>query len=139
MKVLFLDIDGVVNSAKLGTMAGLFPIDPMAAFRVGKIELDTDCKVVLSSSWRHHPEAKEVVEKKVVKLYDVTPDGDTYYRGDEIQEWLDKHPEVTRYAVLDDDADWTHDQEPNWFITTWEEGLTDEIMEKVIAHLNAEK
>lgn len=137
MKVLFLDIDGVVNYEGSAT-AGLFPIDPDAAARVARIVAHTECEVVLSSNWRRLKEGREVVSKKVVPIFDVTPDTDSYYRGDDIQAWLDEHPEVDRYAVLDDDADWTHDQQPHWFLTTWEEGLTDEIMQRVIDHLNKE-
>ena len=56
-------------------------------------------------------------------------------RGMEIQEWLDRHPEVTHYAIVDDNADMLPHQ---WlFQTTFERGLTAEITEAIIAHLNA--
>lgn len=135
MKVLFLDIDGVVNHAG-SSNAGLFPIDPVAAARVARIIAYTDCEIVLSSTWRKLKEGREIVSQKVAPIHDVTPDTDSYYRGDDIQAWLNKHPKVTRYAVLDDDADWRYDQEPHWFLTTWEKGLTEDVMQKVIDHLN---
>ena len=137
-KILFLDIDGVVNSRATTSFRELYPLDPHMAFMVGKIQLDTDCEVVLSSSWRHHPDGVAAVEKRIVKIYDKTPTLDHLgVRGHEIQAWLDKHPEVERYAILDDDSDMLDEQKPNFFKTTFQNGLTEDIMYKVIAHLNA--
>lgn len=138
-KILFLDIDGVVNSVnnfnpKNTTM---YPLDRYCAFLVGRIQLQTGCKVVLSSSWRHNPEAVQEVSTNVVELFDITGD-EGKYRGDEVQAWLDRHQEVTKYAILDDDMDFYVYQAPNFFKTRFmEEGLTDEIAEAVIKHLNS--
>lgn len=97
--------------------------------------------MVLSSTWRLYPEAKAVVRRDVCKFIDCTKDMQdgakwgVVARGIEIQEWLDRHPAVTQYAILDDNADFLPSQ---WlFQTTFERGLTDEITEAVIAHLNA--
>lgn len=139
MKILFLDIDGVVNKQDNFNPAftdSIYPIDSYCAFLVGRIQLQTGCEVVLSSSWRHHPEGVQNVSERVVRLLDKTPTSDKY-RGDEIQMWLDKHPEVDKYAILDDDMDFYAYQAPNYFKTTFEEGLTDEISRSVIEHLNS--
>ena len=137
MKILFLDIDGVVNCSSTNFKTSLWPLDRYMAFLVGRIVLETDCKVVLSSSWRHHPEGFAVVEKHIVPILDKTPELSlTTIRGKEIQDWLDRHPEVTRYAILDDDYDMLPNQKDNFFPTSWGTGLTDEIANKVIAHLN---
>lgn len=138
MKVLFLDIDGVVNkrenfNPKHNTM---YPLDRYCAFLVGRIKLSTGCEVVLSSSWRHDPQAVQEVSTSVVELLDITPTSDKY-RGDEIQSWLDDHPEVDKYAILDDDMDFYVHQAPNFFKTRFEDGLTDEIAQAVIEHLNS--
>lgn len=142
MKVLFLDIDGVCNSEefvmsprnpKIGGMVG---IDPFPAVLVKMIVQDTDCKVVLSSTWRLHPDTREDVREQVVDFIDVTP-AFNGARGLEIQDWLDRHPEVEKYAILDDDADMLDSQLPNFFKTTWKKGLTREIAQKVTEHLNA--
>ena len=136
MKILFLDVDGVLNSRSTTNFHDLYPIDPYMAFLVGRIQLQTDCEVVLSSAWRMHPEGVQSVSKRVVELLDVTKCfADT--RGEEIKEWLDRHSEVTKYAILDDDSDMLEEQLPNFFKTSFETGLTDEIAEKVIKHLNA--
>lgn len=144
MKVLFLDIDGVVNHSDTSFKYNHWPLERYCAFLVGKIQLDTDCKVVLSSSWRVHPEGVSEVEKRIVPVHDVTPK--SWYdeekdhhssRGEEIQKWLDSHPEVTRYAILDDDSDMLPEQLPSYFQTYFHGGgLTDEIAKNVINHLN---
>lgn len=134
MKVLFLDIDGVINCASTNFKSEHWPLDHYMAFMVGKIVLDTDCQVVLSSSWRHHPDGMKEVEKRVCKLLDKTGKSETRFRGNEIKEWISNHPEVTKYAILDDDSDFFPDQP--LFKTSWQTGLTEEIMKEVINYLN---
>mgnify|MGYP003604769410 CR=1 FL=1 len=155
MKVLFLDIDGVVNKQENFNPTAkrtMYPLDSYCAFLVGKIQLDTGCEVVLSSMWRLHPDGVAEVNKSVVKLLDKTPSiyrkletpifqrgrqWDYSLRGDEVNAWLERHPEVTRYAILDDDRDF-YDSQP-LFQTTFEHGLTDEIAKQVTDYLNAEE
>lgn len=149
MKVLFLDIDGVCNSRLyFKRMAKRNPdfkiwheVDPAAVELVRRIIKETGCKVVLSSTWRLYPEAREVVRQKVCSFIDCTKDMQAgakrgiVPRGEEVQEWLDRHPEVTTYAILDDDDDFLPHQ---WnFDTTFEHGLTEDITQAVIDHLNA--
>lgn len=136
MKVLFLDIDGVVNKQESFDRTknpGPYPVDSYCAFLVGRIQIHTDCSVVLSSSWRHSKEGIEKVKESIVQIIDITPDM-SGIRGDEVKAWLDKHPEVTKYAILDDDSDFYPEQP--LFKTTFKEGLTDEIAQKVIEYLN---
>lgn len=120
---------------------GYIGIDPYMAFLVGKITLAVpDLKVVLSSSWRtFHDDGVQEVEKQVVSLYDTTPaPWKGSFRGSEIQAWLDAHPRVTRYAILDDDTHLLDSQLNNWFRTYWHTGITEDIMQKVIDHFNEE-
>lgn len=164
MKILFLDIDGVVNCETTTELfTGLWPLDRYMAFLVGKIVLDTGCKVVLSSSWKHHPEGKAVVEKHICKVFDITPDC-AGKRGNEIDAWLDKwaagvfanvfysNPDersftvnapdkngfynvpVEKYAILDDDSDFYPEQK--LFKTSWKTGLTEEIAKEITKYLN---
>jgi hypothetical protein len=135
MKVLFLDIDGVVN--RVGTRQryrGFMGIDPFLASVVGKIILDTDAAVVLTSTWRHFQGGREEVDRHVHKTFDVTPIADTGFRGEEVKMWLDRHPEVTRYAIVDDDTDFYSDQP--LFKTNWQTGITDEVAQQVTEFLN---
>lgn len=140
-KILFLDIDGVCNSAQFAMQRqqpGILGIDPYPAFLVGKIQLDTECEVVLSSTWRLWENTREEVRSQVVNFIDVTPDfHGKGCRGDEIAKWLkDNNAEDVRYAILDDDADMLVYQAPNFFKTTFDEGLTPEIAKAVTEYLN---
>lgn len=145
MKILFLDVDGVINSRDSTNFKNnLWPVDDYMCYLVGKIQLYTDCSIVISSSWRHHPEAMDILKDKFNDVIDKTPDlyddlnaGKHILRGDEIQAWLDNHPEVTRYAILDDDSDILDEQKPNFFKTTFKTGLTDDTANSVIEHLNS--
>jgi hypothetical protein len=150
MKVLFLDIDGVCNSraylyrmraTKGGKYRMWLDIDPQAAQLVKRIIKETNCAVVLSSTWRLYPEARETVRKHVCRFIDCTKDMQAgskrgvVERGLEVQDWLERHPAVTQYAILDDDSDFLPFQ---WhFKTSFNEGITPEIAEAVISHLNA--
>lgn len=145
-KILFLDIDGVVNYKETFTKGEHFPLDKYCAFLVGKIQLDTSCDVVLSSSWRHLPEAVEEVKKRVVPIIDITDGCCSGIRGAEIHSWLQKNLKGFsstyqgdfRVAILDDDSDMLLWQEPHFFQTSFfNGGLTKEIADRVIAHLNA--
>jgi hypothetical protein len=135
MKILFLDIDGVINNRKTCLEPNEFwPIDKYMAFLVGRLVDRVDAKIVLSSSWRHHPDGIKEIEKRVGKVFDSTKTFSNT-RGEEIKEWLDRHPEVTKYAILDDDSDMLPEQLPNFFKTSFSIGLTDEIINKVEEHL----
>lgn len=134
MKILFLDIDGVVNCSKTPMRHDEFiGIDPHMALLVGRIIESSDIKMVLSSAWRFHEKGREEVKKRVYDFIDMTPAGST--RGAEIKQWLDAHPEVTKYAILDDCDDILEEQMPNFFKTSWETGITEEIANRVIEHL----
>jgi hypothetical protein len=83
---------------------------------------ETDTKICISSTWKNHFGVKGYVstpekwEDALVKLgfKEGTYVGitETYrtLRGDEIKDWLDKHPEVEDYAILDDDSDMLPEQ-----------------------------
>ena len=140
MKILFLDIDGVANNKDTATKyayRGNTSIDPELAFMVGKIVIATECEIVLSSTWRLWEETRKQVEQQIHPFIAITPDLKGATRGEEIQAYLDMHPEVEKYAILDDDTDIEENQLPNFFRTLWEKGITEEIMNKIIKHLNA--
>lgn len=142
MKVLFLDVDGVLNSSDSTNFKNnLWPVDDYMCFMVGKIQLDTECAIVVSSSWRHSKEGMDAIRAKFNNVIDKTPTSglanyDDKPRGHEIQAWLDEHPEVTKYAILDDDSDMLPEQLPNFFQTTFKTGLTPEIAKRVTEYLN---
>ncbi len=142
MKILFLDVDGVVNCVTTAQRhRGAIGIDPYMALLVDRIIQATKCEVVLSSTWRLWENSRKEVEQQVCKFIDVTKSmpliggSEMHERGKEIAEWLSRHPEVEKYAILDDSTDFMPDQP--LFKTSWSTGLTQEIANEVIAHLNS--
>lgn len=136
MKVIFLDIDGVLNNKEtMQRHRGFIGIDPYLVAIFNRIILATDAKIVLSSTWRLEKVFQDEVRKQVWDFIDITPRLPNEKRGTEVKVWLDKHPEVERYAILDDDRDFLEGQP--LFKTTWDEGLTEEIAKQVIEYLNS--
>lgn len=139
-KVLFLDVDGVLNHRACYTPSrGGGPLDPDAIRRLHAVVERTGCRVVLSSTWRTLPGMADRLRERgafphehedwrTVELPYTTVNGiiQPTQRGSEIAEWLSRHPEVERYAIIDDDADMLPEQQPFFVQTTFETGLLDE-------------
>ena len=143
MKILFLDVDGVLNCRTTPVTDG-WPLDPHKVLLLHRILEKTGAQVVLSSSWRHSDEGIDVVNRALApfKILDHTHRLDTSTRGNEIGRWIFANSlscrmdnNVEQYAILDDDSDMLQEQLPNFFKTTWEQGLTEEIAEAVTKHL----
>jgi len=136
VKILFLDCDGVLNSAvtmeRVGRYLGL---EAALVQRAQAMVAASGATVVLSSTWRLYPEMLAEV-KRHFTVHDVTPDLGTS-RGAEIAAWLEAHPEVERYVIVDDDRDMTPEQLPHCFFTDWYSGLTQKVADAVVAHLTA--
>lgn len=115
LKVIFLDFDGVLNSAKylLGCGDCGMAIDPTRMVLLRRIVDATGAKIVLSTSWREHWETNsakrdnigvrinDIFSKYGLQIWDKTPELHAR-REMEIKSWLDKHPEVKSFVVLDD-------------------------------------
>lgn len=141
MKVIFLDIDGVLNDGvKIMETESDFPSkDHLDCLKA--IVDATDAKIVLSSTWRLFPAARNDIKNALrnvgLEFIDRTkelPKG----RGAEIKEWLSRHEDVCQFVILDDDIDdiVTHFPE-NIVKTTFYQGLLPEHVEKAIKILNS--
>lgn len=145
MKILFLDIDGVLNSAHvLEQQQRGDAIDRGMVERVNQIIRATDCKIVVSSTWRLLHSMGQL--KAMLRLHgmidvviDRTPDlvDDTHNRGDEIEAWLKGHPEVSQFVILDDESDMS-DVINHLVQTSFKTGLQDEHVVKAIDILSNE-
>lgn len=141
MKVIFLDVDGVLNTPKLIRRFGFDFIDPILVNLVARIVRETDSKVVLSSSWRTEEKDRRLVEEALkvcdIEILDSTPvlkrSGGWVRRHEEIRAWMVDN-DVSRFAIIDDQDDACI--EGSFFQTEEEVGLTVRIAEEVIAHLN---
>jgi hypothetical protein len=138
MKVIFLDMDGVLNNRKSLTAAAnnaIFPtgnatfhtVDPDCVNRLRKLVEATDAKIVVSSTWRMFMDevyrAFNWCDWKDVPIIGRT--GKFGARGAEIDAWLKSNPEVTQYVILDDDSFDIH-QKTHFVKTEHELGLTDD-------------
>lgn len=128
-KVIFLDIDGVLNTPSYAVQAhamwkrtdGWFKsrdkygqvFDPMACACLEYLVNTTGAEVVISSTWRKSglQVMKDMFKDREVYIdvIDVTPESD-FIRGTEIEMWLAENDWVTNYVILDDDDDFTPDQ-----------------------------
>lgn len=160
MKVIFLDIDGVLTSVNRR-----MKLDPDNIARLGKILEATEAKLVISSSWRRHkledtialladtqefnhggvefPYCDKIVGH-TLRLYAFCPaDEEKHYlsaRGLEIKRWLKDHAEklgVTNYLILDDDSDMLLEQVRHFIKTDTYKGLSNKNVDKAIKILNS--
>ena len=154
-KIIFLDIDGVLNSSEFDDHCretyGVDPVfddilDAEAILTLRYIIDETGAEVVMSSSWREYPEAKEraVTQMKCygVEVVDSTPilqgPKEWGYRNGEILAWLSEHPDVTNYLILDDIPMDHVEQARRQVLTTMQKGLLREHADKAIEILKRE-
>ena len=106
VRVIFLDIDGVLNCTDTPNPLELPYIVDKRRLRVfNRLIARTRAKIVLISDWRHDPAGLFAARYHGIRYQDVVPDRPKKPRGNQIRAWLKKHPKVTRYAVIDDDDD----------------------------------
>lgn len=124
MKVLFLDVDGVLNSTEDWIESKLLGHEHNSGTRHlsrAKLALlcmiikHTGCRVVLSSTWRLHYSIEDFLEMLVAQA---GPLSEKYFndevfigstgnmrgfdRADEVFSYLVARPEVTSFCILDD-------------------------------------
>jgi hypothetical protein len=106
MRIIFLDIDGVLNCKRTPNPRKLpYVVDPILLNRFLQLLDRTGAKVVLSSTWRYDPAGLFSAGHWGIPFVDVLPDMPKQPRRDEILAWLKAHPETERFAVLDDEDD----------------------------------
>jgi hypothetical protein len=129
IKVIFLDIDGVLNVMYPGRDEYGRLFHPEFVDNLKRIIDETDAKIVISSTWRYGglQRMKDLWEFRGLpgEVIDITIDCNVlvndgrfdYYdevkRGHEIQEWLDTHSNIENYVILDDDNDFLSNQRGN--------------------------
>lgn len=119
MKVIFLDVDGVLNgAASTSQCRGMVGIDGDKVRRLRSIVEQTGARIVLISSWKEEwyrePDKKEwqdesanYLDRKLrrERLHAIDKTDDTFCeRGESILRWLRKIPRVERFAILDDET-----------------------------------
>jgi len=148
LKLLFLDIDGVLNhrtflSAVFAKHDGddqINHLDPAAIEHLNRIIDETSCLVILSSAWRMFGlgQVQQWLRARGFrhKILWITPTKISGIRGQEIDLYLkrlSKQPES--FCILDD----SHDIDPhkaNWVWCDPNEGLTAAKADEAIRMLN---
>lgn len=134
MKILFLDIDGVLNSMRTAKAFYGYPFSALSLEQFDKVAIgliqrlckETDCSICLSSTWRLNSNWQHLAVQLTLPIIDRTPSNVSLlgYRGKEIEAWLQKHPEVKQYAIVDDNSDMLEEQIPFFVQTSAEDGLS---------------
>lgn len=119
MKVIFLDIDGVLNSdeyldkVKNSDIQGIERDIDVEKVKLLKRAIDeTGARVVLSSSWRYTRNARYL--KELLANYEIRVDSTPYIqdiRGLEIKKWLSENQGVEDFIILDDEIFDSFDEE----------------------------
>jgi hypothetical protein len=127
MKVVFFDIDGVLN-CELTRNPRKFPYvaDPKLVRRFKHLLARTGAKAVMSSTWRYDPAGRFSAKHWGIPFIDCTPDLPRKPRRDEILTWLADHPRVKRFLIIDDEDDELDDLP--LFQTSAATGLTQKIV-----------
>ena len=147
-KILFLDIDGVLNTDRQQwhcQMNNLAPVDKFGyAFDSNAVENlatileETGAEIVILSSWKFlglQTLQKMWEDRKLPgTILDITSDGKS--KGWEIDEWLmECESQVNRYAIIDDENDMQTKQQKHFVQTNSQFGITCKDAERVITIL----
>lgn len=163
-KVIFLDIDGVLNTGRWhAQMGGNIPrdkygytFDPNAVANLRKILDETGAEIVISSSWKSFGlfELEEMWQDRALpgKLIGITPNSVSdemllnadldhmelfSIRGMEIKEWLTKYGKhVSHYVIIDDMDNMLQEQRPYFVWIDPEVGITEGNAAQAIMILN---
>ena len=129
--VIFLDMDGVLQSPRycvaIGETGLLSALEPAAMHMLRNLVVESDAKIVLSSSWRLGMDNPSTI-KKIFQCCGFKALAAAFhddwktryisgYRGDEIADWLSNHPEISNYLILDDDSDMLESQKEHFVQT----------------------
>jgi hypothetical protein len=143
MNVIFLDVDGVLNTVGLLYHYGFEYIDEDMVELLSKLVVKTGAKIVLSSTWRLDKKSRRLVDEALARqgmsVLDRTPKIEGAFRSEEISDWLGRHPEVVRYAIIDDTPEAGIGLEKNFFRTDPDIGLDEKIAGEIFRHLGSQK
>lgn len=138
MTVLFLDLDGVVNDAYSDEEVEWFPLWYLTHI----LDAVPDLRLVISSDWQLTLGIEEIRARLEACIPRDYPIIDTTLgparnslptRQEEVDAWLARHPEVTRYAIVDD-----HHAFRARFVRTHARGMREEERDELIALLTGE-
>lgn len=128
IKVIFLDIDGVLNVIPQGNDRFGAIFHEHFVDNLKRIIDVTGAKIVISSTWRMGNGLEGMIEMWKLRnlpgeVVGITPNlfvnfNTTLCRGKEIDAYLKDHPEVSNYVIIDDDSDMEPHQLENFVMTS---------------------
>ena len=138
MNILLLDFDGVVNSRKWYNSVQYKEnnykdpdVDPEIINLLNNLTNKLNLKIVISSSWKYDKGFSERLGRiGLDNVIDKTPDlvfsvsYDKFCKGLEVEEYLNKHPEVSNYVILDDEDEFYGEQLIHFIQTNYKTGFT---------------
>lgn len=156
MKIIFLDFDGVMDTAyydhilsrdklpgndSFGTV-----FDPICIQNLRYIIDHTGANIVVSSSWKYDMTMRDLWDMWEYrdlpgKVIDVTPTPlNRRKRGDEIDAWLEECLDDCIYAIVDDmdGQNFNEHQIENLFVVNPFNGLDELTAKRIVVHLNKE-
>ena len=147
-RVIFLDVDGVLNNGSwamemydkgIRTYRDDILYEP-ALERLKRLVDATGAMIVVSSSWRQNITSfrhlRDWLKMYGMKISDITP----YVggcRGDDITAWFNRNPGEWSYAILDDEDDMGEHMD-HLVQTDFDVGFTDQDCEKAMIILSGE-
>lgn len=157
MRIIFLDIDGVLNKALVSSgseESDILEVKPYGWMNkslvenLNEITTKTGAKIVVSSTWRRKTKEEN---QEMLKAFGVTGEvigqtphlGKYTVRGNEIKAWLVENKEVigcwywdfNQYVIIDDDSDMLLEQANNFINTDPWIGLSKRSAYKAIRKL----
>lgn len=114
--------------------------DPTAWKYLANLVKETDAKICISSVWKYHFKDAYDWDRALVLMglpygVGIGITGERRkLRGSEIKEWLDSHPDVEKYAIIDDDSDMLLEQMSSFFNTDGYCGLSPNICYQIKNH-----
>ena len=146
MRVIFLDIDGVLNCTAIRRQKlceGDFSviIEPQQLQRLKRLVAKTNAVIVLISSWRKYWMREGSIDgagKRIEAAFasegllitDKTPVLENGSRSLEIEQWLKDKRYIDQYVILDDnDFMWSRVLRQHWVYCSDDTGLTNDMVE----------
>jgi hypothetical protein len=117
-----------------------WPFDSVAIKNLYKLQRETKCVFVMSSTWRKGRSIDEINDLMAYKGLRLRFTGKTDtnmlgIRGKEIETYLLLHPEITNFLIIDDSDDMLMHQRGNFVKTDYWHGFDDEKLAEALAIL----
>lgn len=142
MRIIFLDIDGVLNSEMYyknveRNIKDWTRFDPKVVVFIKNLAEEFSAKIVITSTWRFGAVKQlksELKKSGLIKFLHKdwkTPQLYPPHRGNEIQSWLTEHTDIVEYVILDDDDYILEEQKSRFVKTDLMNGMKDEHYNRV--------